>query len=123
MIGTELATLADGLTYVSMPAIATLPQQPKEIATSVKVVTLTAAQVAEIKSISPHVKLINDRICEKIREQYSLGDELKLARISIGGLQKTYAARPSELQAVADYQIAVEAARTWGRAEKKKLGL
>jgi len=123
MIGTELATLADGLTYVSMPASATLPVQPKEIAKSVKAVTLTAAQVAEIKSLSPHVKLINDRVCEKIRTQYSLDDELKLARISIGSLQKTYTPSAAELQAVTDYQVAVESARAWGRAEKAKLGL
>jgi len=123
MIGTELATLADGLTYVSMPATATLPTQPKEIATSTKTVTLTAAQIAEIKSLSPHIKLINDRVCEKIREQYSLDDELKLARVSIGSLQKTYTPSAAESQAVTDYQVAVEAARAWGRAEKAKLGL
>ena len=122
-VGTELATLADGLTYVSMPATATLPTQPKEIAKSVKAVTLTPAQIAEIKSVSPHVKLINDRVCEKIREQYSLDDELKLARVSIGALQKTYTPSATESQAVADYQVAVEAARAWGRAEKAKLGL
>jgi len=123
MIGTELATLTDGLTYVAIPATSTLPTQPKEIAKSVKTAALTAAQSAEIKSISPHVKLINDRVCDRIRDQYSLDDELKLARISIGELQKTYAPSPSELQATADYQIAVEAARAWGRSEKRKLGL
>ena len=123
MIGTELATLADGLTYVSLPATATLPTQPKEIAASVKTVALTAAQITEIKALSPHVQLINDRVCEKIREQYSLDDELKLARISIGELQKTYTPSAAELQSVADYQIAVEAARAWGRSEKKRIGL
>jgi len=123
MIGTELATLADGLTYVSMPATATLPTQPKEITASVKTVTLTASQIAEIKSLSPHVKLINDRVCAKIRDQYSLDDELKLARVSIGSLQKTYTPSTAESQAVTDYQVAVEAARAWGRAEKTKLGL
>jgi len=123
MIGTELATLADGLAYVSMPVSATLPAQPKEIAKSVKTVTLTTAQIAEIKALSPHVKLINDRVCEKIRAQYSLDDELKLARVSIGALQKTYTPSAAELQAVTDYQVAVESARAWGRAEKAKLGL
>jgi len=123
MIGTELATLADGLTYISMPAAVTLPQQPKEIATSVKETILTAAQIAEIKSVSPHVKLINERLSARIREQYSLSDELKLARISIGDLRKSYAATPAELQAVSDYQVTVEAARAWGRSEKATLGL
>jgi len=123
MIGTDLATLSDGLTYVSVPATATLPTQAKEIASSVKTVTLVAAQIAEIKALSPHVKLINDRVCEKIRSQYTLDDELKMARISIGELKKTYTPSASELQAVTDYQVAVEFARSWGRAEKKKIGL
>jgi len=123
-IGTELATLADGLTYVSMPATATLPTQPQEIANTVTDgVVLTNAQAIDIKAASPHVRLINDRVCNKIREQYSLGDELKLARISIGILQKTYSASAAELQAVADYQVAVEAARAAGRKEKLALGL
>jgi len=123
-IGTELATLSDGLTYVSMPASATLPAQPKEIAKTVTDgATLSATTLADLKAASPHVKLINDRVCEKIRAQYSLDDELKLARISIGNLQKTYTASAAELQAVADYQVAAEAARAWGRAEKAKLGL
>jgi len=123
-VGTELATLSDGLTYVSMPASATLPAQPKEIAKTVTDgATLSATTLADLKAASPHVKLINDRVCEKIREQYSLDDELKLARISIGNLQKTYTASAAELQAVTDYQVAVEAARAWGRAEKAKLGL
>jgi len=123
MIGTELATLTDGLTYVSVPVTATLPSQPNEIDASVKTVVLTTAQIAEIKAASPHIKLINDRVCERIRSQYTLADELKLARISIGEIQKSYTPSSSEIQATADYQIAVEAARAWGRAEKKKIGL
>jgi len=122
-IGTELATLSDGMTYVSMPVTAALPTQPKEISASVKTVVLTAAIRSEIKSLSPHVSLINERVGEKIREQYSLSDELKLARISIGDLRKSYAATPDELQAVTDYQVAVESARAWGRSEKAALGL
>jgi len=123
-IGTELATLADGLTYVSIPATTTLPTQPQEISNTVtEGVALTAAQVTEIKSVSPHVRLINDRVCDKIREQYSLDDELKLARISIGNLQKTYTASASEIQAISDYHAAVEAARAWGRKEKLALGI
>jgi hypothetical protein len=123
MLGTELATLADGLTYVSIPSVAKLPAQPKEIKATVATVVLTAVQLAEVKSVSPHVKLINDRVSDRIRERYSLNDELKLARISIGDLRKSYAATPAELQAVADYQVTVEAARAWGRTEKARLGL
>jgi len=122
-IGAELATLNSGLTYVSLPANATLPEQPQEIAASVRPVTLSAALVAEIKAASPQVQLINTRVRDKIRATYDLADELKLARIAIGALQKTYTPTPEEVQDITDYQVAVEAARDWGRAEKGKLGL
>jgi len=106
-----------------MPASATLPTQPKEIAASVKTVVLTDAIRLEIKSLSPHVALINERVGEKIREQYLISDELKLARISIGDLRKSYQPSVAELQEVADYQVAVESARAWGRSKKAALGL
>jgi len=122
-IGTELATLSDGLTYVSMPAVAVLPPQPKEISLSVKEITLSPALASELKTASPHVALINERVHDRIRTQYTLDDELKLARISIGALQNIYTPSTSDLQAASEYQIAVESARIWGRAEKAKLGL
>jgi len=122
-IGTELATLKDGLTYVSMPAASVLPKQPKEISKSVKVVTLTAAQKAEIKMVSPHVKLINSRVCEKIRAVYTSDDELKFARLSITALGSKTPLSAKDAKAVADYQVFVENERANGAAEKTALGL
>lgn len=121
--GIELATLGDGLTYVAIPSTATLPMQPDEIKSSVKTVLLTAAQIAEIKNTSPHVALIRKRVQAKIREQFSLDDELKLARLSIGALQKTYTPSAAELESIAFYQTAIEAIVAWGQTEKAKLGL
>ena len=66
LLGTELATLSDGMTYVSMPAAAMLPTQPSEIKSSVSIITLTSAQIIEIKKVSPHVRLINKRVREQI---------------------------------------------------------
>lgn len=110
-LGTELATLADGLTYVSLPDGATLPvDQPSEIAASIQIVTLTPAQIAELKAVSPHVRLINRRVAEQIAAHYSMADEIKLLRTA-----------PSlEFEA---YNAHAEACRAWGRAEKARLGL
>lgn len=112
-VGTELATLADGTTYVSLPPGATLPAgQPSEIAASIiNPVVLTAAQVAEIKASSPHVRLINQRVTEQIAAKYSATDEIGFLRI--GATDPGYAA----------YNTHVESCRAWGVAEKTKLGL
>lgn len=122
-VGIELATLG-GVTYVSMPANATLPTtQPSEIKASVRAVTLTAALATEIKAASPHVKLINERVVERIRRDYTPEDELKFARISVADLSPSATVSAADKKASAAYQVAVEAARAWGKAEKAKLGL
>lgn len=111
-LGTELATLSDGATYVCLPGGATLPaDQPAEIAASiVNGVTLTAAQIADIKAASPHVRLINQRVAAMIAAEYSMADEIKLLRTA-----------PSpEFEA---YNAHAESCRAWGRVEKAKLGL
>ena len=110
-LGQELATL-DGVTYVALPGGATLPaEQPAEIAASiVDPVTLTDALRDEIKAASPQVRLINATVAQKIAEQYSLADEIKLLRTA-----------PSpEFEA---YNAHAEACRDWGRAQKAALGL
>ena len=111
-LGTELATLPNGLTYVSLPDGAVLPSgQPAEIAASiVNPVTLTAALRGDFKRESPHVRLINQRVRDKIAAQYSLHDEIQMLRTA-----------PSA-EAVA-YNAHVEACRDWGRGEKAALGL
>lgn len=108
-LGSELATV-DGITYVSLPDGATLPQQPAEIADSVQTVTLDPVLVQQIKAASPQVRLINATVAEKIAEQYSMADEIKLLRTA-----------PSpEYEA---YNAHAEACRAWGREQKAALGL
>ena len=104
---TELCTI-DGITYVSVPDSITLPEQPEQI--TVEEVVLTEELKAAIKSESPHVQLINERVVAKIREIYSLNDEIKLLRIGLS----------EESTAYNDY---VEECRDWGRAAKARLGL
>ncbi len=104
---TELATI-DGVTYVSVPDGVALPTQPKQIA--LEAVDPADKAMDQVRSASPHVQLINQRVVAKIRERYSMDDEFKMLRIG-----------PSaETEAYNDH---VEAARTWGRTEKEKLGL
>ena len=104
---TELCTI-DGVTYVSVPDSIILPVQPEQI--TVEEVELTDELKESIKSASPHVQLINDRVVSKIREVYSLNDEIKMIRLS-----------PSaESTAYNEY---VESCRDWGRVAKANLGL
>jgi hypothetical protein len=104
---TELCTI-DGVTYVSVPDSIILPEQPEQI--TVEEVELTDELKESIKSASPHVQLINDRVVSKIREVYSLNDEIKMIRLS-----------PSaESTAYNEY---VESCRDWGRVAKANLGL
>ena len=65
---------------------------------------------AAIKAASPHVQLINERVVAKIREIYSLNDEIKMIRLS-----------PSAESAA--YNEYVESCRDWGRVAKANLGL
>ncbi len=110
-VGTELATLANGVTYVSLPDGAVLPEtQPEEIAASIQVVALTAELKLALEAVSPHVALIRQRVRDKIAERYALFDEIKLLRT----------APSAEAAAYNDY---VESCRQWGRDEKSKLGL
>lgn len=109
-IGTELCTLGN-LTYVAIPDSERLPDdQPAEIADSIKIVSVDADLRARIRSASPHVQLINQRVAEKIAAQYTTGDEIKLLR--------TAPSAEFEL-----YNTYVEDCRAWGRAQKAELGL
>lgn len=109
-LGTELATI-NGLTYISLPDGVVLPDgQPEEIAASIQPVTLTPDLRDEIANASPHVRLIRERVAERIAKRYSLGDEIKLLRT----------APSAEFEVYNDY---AEACRAWGRAQKAGLGL
>lgn len=122
-IGTVLATVGS-VTYVSLPDGATLPaDQPAEIAASIQLVTLTDAPTTEIKAASPHCRLIAQRVQDRIRETYSIEDELYIARIAVGALRGTYTLEPGEGALIDAYQTAVEDARAWGRTQRAALGL
>lgn len=106
-IGTELATI-DGETYVSIPDGQTLPTQPAEI--TVREIQLTPELKQQISDASPHVRLIRQKVSDKIAEQYSMGDEIKLIRT----------APSAEFEA---YNAYAEDCRAWGREQKSKVGL
>jgi hypothetical protein len=106
---TELCEL-DGWTYVSIPDGLELPPQPENIGAMLTEIILDDELRIRIKNVSPHVQLINSRVVEKIRAQYSVEDEIKMLRLA-----------PSAESAV--YNDYVESCRAWGRSEKAKLGL
>lgn len=103
----DLCELEDGYTYVAVPDGLTLPGQPEQI--TVEDVTLTAELAAEIKAVSKHVRLINDRVVAKVRERYQITDEIKMLRLA-----------PSPESDV--YNDYVEECRQWGFEEKAALG-
>ena len=106
---TELCTI-NGETFVSVPDGVKLPVQPDAIKSSVSNVDLTDTEKDKILQASPHVRLINQRVIEKIRERYDINDELQMLRI--GPTAET-----------SDYFAYCEECVAWGTAEKKKLGL
>lgn len=104
---TELCTI-DGVTYISVPDGITLPEQPEQI--TVEEVALTDELKAAIRLASPHVQLIDERVVMKIREKYSVNDEIKLIRLGAS----------DDFTAYNDY---VEMCRAWGAAAKARLGV
>lgn len=122
-IGVSITTLCeiDGWTYLSVPDGVT-PIIPAQITTYAPV-TLTDELRETLKAQSPHGQLIAQRVIDKIRAKYPLDDELYFARIAVGALQGSYILQPGEAEAIAQYQIDVEADREWGRQERAKLGL
>lgn len=108
--GTELATI-DGITYVHIPDGVDLPaDQPAEIAASIQAVAVDAVLREKISHASPHAQLIRCRVAEKIAQQYTAGDEIKLLRTA-----------PSAEFEV--YNAYVEDCRAWGRAQRAAIGL
>lgn len=123
-LGTELVTLPNGLTYVSLPDGAVLPaDQPAEIVASIQPVTLTPELIGALKKASPHCHLIYSRMQEMIRAQYSIEDEQYFARIGVGVSLGAYAFEPGEEAALLAFGAFVESVRLWGRTERAKLGL
>ena len=118
---TELATLPDGYTYVSVPDGVVLPAQPEQI--TVEPVALTSELREALKAASAHCALIAQRIEEKIRARYTLSDEQYFARIASGAALGIYALEPGEHDALVAFGEHVEACRQWGRSERARLGL
>lgn len=117
---TELCTI-DSVAYISVPAGVTLPEQPPQVVLTD--VTLTTGLADAIKAASPHVRLINERIRQKIRDKYDAENEMYFARISIGVVMGAYTFLPGEQDAVLAYGAYVEEVRQWGRDQRAALGL
>ena len=118
---TELATLADGFTYVAVPDGVVLPVQPDEI--QPEPVFLTDELREQIKRESPHTRLINARVVERIRRRYTADDERKYTTDTINNA--IYGEPLSELQTSkrdAYMQYRNECV-SWGREQKAILGL
>jgi hypothetical protein len=69
------------------------------------------------------VRLINARMIDKIRAEYSIDDEMFFARIGVGAATGMYTPTPGEQADMAAFGAFVESVRQWGRAERAKLGL
>lgn len=104
----ELCTI-DGVTYVSIPSGAELEQQPAEL-DDISVVDVTPELRETICNASPHVKLIRERVQQKIADRYPLHEEIKLIRT----------APSAEFD---EYYAYAEDCRAWGEQQKSELGL
>lgn len=111
------------MTYVSLPDGAVLPAQADQIAASVQAVTPDATLRAQIVAASPHCQLIDERMRDTIRMQYTMEDELKFARIGVGAAMGMYQPSSDEIQGMTVFGEFVEGVRQWGRSERAKLGL
>lgn len=119
-IGNELGMVGDE-TYVSLPDDAVLPEQLPEL--NCQPVTMTDELKAQLKSVNPHCKLVDQQIKDKIRERYDAEDEMYFARISIGVVMGVYQFLPGEQESVREYGAYVESVREWAREERNKIGL
>ena len=118
---TELATLDDGYTYVAVPDGVVLPVQPDEV--KVESVSITEALREQIKLASPHVRLINDRVVQKIRKRYTKNDEIKYGMLSVNVIVNNEKLTGREERQRNQYLSYRHDCVAWGRAEKIKLGM
>ena len=124
--GQEIATLEDGRTIVVLFDGHKLPaDQPAQIADSIEVLPtpLPAELKAQIRDASPHVRLINTRMQDRIRARYSQEDELKFSRIGTGQALGLYVMTDKELTALKDFGVYLEECRQWAATERAKLGV
>lgn len=111
----------DGWRYVSIPNDSQTII-PDELITWT-IVELDSTLRELLKKNSPICQSIDQQVLDKIREKYSLDDELYFARISIGDLRGTYQLEPGENKLLIQYQNDIESIRIWGRQEIANLGL
>ena len=119
---TELCTI-DGVTYVAVPDGITLPDQPSQIADGIKNVELTAELISTIKTNSSHCKFISDQVQHKIRQKYTMDDELYFSRIASATALGAYELKPGENEELMQYNGYIESVRLWAKQERIKLGL
>lgn len=117
---TELCTL-DNVTYLSVPDGVTLLEQPDEI--ELKPVILSPELREQIKAASPHIQLISELMIQKIRDRYSIDDEMFFSRIGVGAATGMYTPTASEMADMQAFGEFIESVRQWGRGERAKLGL
>jgi hypothetical protein len=132
----ELCDLPDGRTLVSVPdgieivipekvAVASssitgdtkgggtaVPEENEEAPAEPEEIEVTDEIKGVLRAAAPLYQFINARVAEKIRERYSLEDELQLLR-----------RRDKDPEAVARYDQFVEECVAWGTDQKKELGL
>lgn len=118
--GIELCTL-DGVTYVSIPEGAALPEQHPEI--SITPVTVDYGLRERIKAESRVCHLIAEEMQARIRERYSLEDEQYFARIGVGAALGAYQFAPGEHESLLEFGAFVEEVRQWGKAKRAEVGL
>lgn len=115
---TELVTI-DGITYLSIAG--DLPVYDARLIVAETVLTDELRE--QIKAVSTHVVLINERIKAKIGDKYDAETEMYYARIGIGALSGMYTMEPGESAAMSAYGEYVESVRQWGRDQRAELGL
>jgi hypothetical protein len=122
----ELATLPDGRTVVVLFDGHDLPKdQPEAIESTIEVLPtpLPDALKEQIREASPHVRLINARMQDRIRARYSAEDEMKFSRIGTGQALGMYKMNDAEKTALMAFGTYLEEQRQWAKGERAKLGV
>ncbi len=110
---TEICTIGED-TYVHVPKGVVLPEQSFDVDVTMQSIALDDELKKELKALSPHVRLINARVLEKIREKYTINDEFKMLFELSQGTSKT------ETDA---YISHIKSCRAWGQGQKEKIGV
>lgn len=117
---TDLAVM-DGWRYVAVAdgAVVVVPEQ---IETWEQVI-LTGELRDALKESSPHCQIARDQFIERVRERYSIDDELYFARIATGKLMGVYEFKTGETDELVLYQQHIEHARLDLHGRYRELGL